>query len=218
MINFNSLIDKYLKREFKPKTIGRYYPSEIGNCLRKIYLSYKYPKETKADLLKIFEAGNILHDLVVEVLRSEKTPEVELIKSELPFKRKEKDYLISGRVDDILILKVSGKTIIVEVKSTSLLRAVKKPSLHHIMQLQFYMYAIGIHNGILLYVDRRNLESKEFEIKYDEQMVDKVKDRFGLVHEALTNNNIPEPEAKTSLDIKWMCRLCDWKDECDKFT
>ena len=44
-INFNKLIDKYLVREYKPKEIGRYYPSEIGSCLRKVWYSYKNPKE-----------------------------------------------------------------------------------------------------------------------------------------------------------------------------
>src|SRR3989337_1930842 len=51
MIDFNRLIDQFLHRELKPKEIGRYYPSEIGMCMRKLWYSYKFPKEVEADLI-----------------------------------------------------------------------------------------------------------------------------------------------------------------------
>jgi hypothetical protein len=35
MIDFNKLIDQHLVRKFRPKKVGRYYPSGIGDCLRK---------------------------------------------------------------------------------------------------------------------------------------------------------------------------------------
>ena len=82
MIDFNKLIDDYLYRKNRPKKIGRYYPSEAGSCLRKVWYSYKYPKEVDTELRKVFEMGNILHDFVVDVLKSEKTPSVKLIESE----------------------------------------------------------------------------------------------------------------------------------------
>ena len=53
MIDFNALIEKHLKVKFKPKKAGRYYPSEIGSCIRKIWYSYMFPKETDAELMKI---------------------------------------------------------------------------------------------------------------------------------------------------------------------
>jgi len=39
--------------------------------------------EVKPDLLRIFEMGNILHDFVVGVLKSEKTPEVGVLEWEI---------------------------------------------------------------------------------------------------------------------------------------
>jgi CRISPR/Cas system-associated exonuclease Cas4 (RecB family) len=216
MIDFDKLFDDFVFREHKPKTIGRYYPSEVGMCIRKLYYSYKYPQQIKPDLLKIFEVGDILHDFVVRVLRSEKNKDIELLKWEMPFKLDLENFQISGRVDDLLMIKLSGKTVLVEVKSCGMLRAVKKPQRHHIMQLQLYMHAIGVHNGILLYVEKNTLQTKTFTIDFDEFVVKEALDRFKKLHECLITNNIPVGEAKHNGDIKWMCNKCEYKEKCDK--
>ncbi|MBI3190501.1 hypothetical protein HYZ41_02235 [archaeon] len=103
MIDFDHMIDNYLKKEHRPKGMGRYYPSEIGLCMRKTWYSYKFPQETQPDLIKVFEVGNIMHDFVVQVLKSEKNPEVELIKSEFPFHHQVDDFVISGRIDNLIL-------------------------------------------------------------------------------------------------------------------
>jgi len=220
MIDFNKLINLYLKRDFKPKEIGRYYPSEAGNCLRKTYYSYVYPKPIEEDLMKIFHAGNIIHDLVVNVLKSEKTPEVELLKSEMPVKVELKDFTISGRIDDLVLIKHSGKEILVEAKSTAMLKAVKQPQKHHIMQLQFYMYATGVHNGLILYIEKNTLQSKVFTIEYDKTIAEEAIRRFTLLDKHLKEKTIPIPEArsKDGRDIAWMCKRCEFWDQCYKDT
>jgi CRISPR-associated exonuclease Cas4 len=216
MIDFNKLIDQHIFREHRSKKIGRYYPSEIGSCLRKVWYSYKYPREVEPDLLKIFEVGNIMHDFVVEVLKSERTPEVELLKSEFPFKLQFEDFLVSGRVDDLILVKESGRNILVEVKSCSNISFVKKPQNHHVMQLQLYMHAIGVHNGLLLYVEKSNLQTKIFEIQYDESKSLEILERFKILHKCLTESKLPDAEAKNREDMKWMCKFCECKERCDK--
>src|SRR3972149_7671998 len=136
MLDFNKLINLHLQRDLRAKQIARYYPSEVGSCLRKVYYTYKNPKPLEDELMKIFEAGNILHNFVVEVLKSEKDPDVKLLNQEMPVKLKLKEYTISGRIDDVLVVKSSGKVYLVEVKSTSMLKMVKTPSKNHLMQLQ----------------------------------------------------------------------------------
>ena len=59
MLDLNKLIDNHLEREYRPKSVGRYYPSEIGGCMRKTWFSYKNPKKTDVKLNRIFEAGKI---------------------------------------------------------------------------------------------------------------------------------------------------------------
>lgn len=214
MINFNEMIDNFLKREHKPKGIGRYYPSEIGSCMRKTWFSYKYPQEVKPDLLKIFEMGNIIHDFVVDVLKSEKNPDVELLKSEFPFRQDMGEFTISGRVDNLILIKLSGKNVLVEVKSTSDISFVREPSPHNVAQLQLYMHFTGVHNGMLLYVGKKDLQSKIFTIDYDKEKALDIIKRFKNLHACLTKEIIPDPEARASNKTNWMCRYCEYKDKC----
>ena len=214
LIDFNRMIDNHLKREYRPKGMGRYYPSEIGSCLRKVWYTYKFPQEIKPELAKIFEVGNIMHDFVVEVLRSERNPDVELLKSEFPVKQEVEDFLISGRVDNLILIKDSGKNVLVEVKSTMDISRIWDASPHNIVQLQLYMHLIGVHNGILLYIDKRNLQSKIFEVKYDEKQALEIIDRFKSLHRSLKEDAVPEPEARGDKRMIWMCRYCEYRQKC----
>jgi len=215
MIDFNRMIDNYLKKENRPKGIGRYYPSEIGVCLRKTWYSYKYPMEIKPDLLKIFEVGNILHDFVVNVLKSEKNPDVELLKSEFSFQEAIDDFIVSGRVDNLILLKISGKSVLVEVKSVGEIGYVNEPNHHHVMQLQYYMHSTGVHNGILLYVDKKNLQSRVFNIEYDEKEAEAITNRFRELNKHLKEETLPEPESRKQPGKKlWMCRYCEYSGRC----
>lgn len=213
-MDFNRLIERHLEREAKPKEVGRYYPSEIGMCLRKIWYSYKAPKKTELDLVKIFEVGNLMHDFMAEVLRSEKNPEVELLKSELPVKLDMKDFLISGRIDDLLLVKESGKEVLVEVKSTKSLAYTDSPKEHNVIQLQLYMHMTGVHNGVLLYVQKDNLQAVSFDIPYSEKNANEALERFKQLHGFLTKGELPPAEAQHDKQKKWMCSYCDWHDEC----
>ena len=218
MIDFNKMIDNHLRRENRPKEIGRYYPREIGTRLRKGWYSYQIPRETDPELVKVFELGNILHDFVVKVLKSEKNPEVELLKTELPFKQEIEDFLVSGRIDNIIMIKANGKNILVEVKSTGNIDFVEDAAPHNIVQLQLYMYATGIHNGILLYVDKRNLKSKVFPIAYSEEEALKIINRFKALNKFLKMDAIPDPEAREKRNTIWMCKYCEYRDKCYKET
>jgi len=213
MIDFNELIDKHLLTEYKPKQIGRYYPSEIGSCIRKVWFSYKKPKQISAELLRIFEAGNMLHEFISEVIASEKNPEVELLQHEMPIEIKEKNFIISGRIDNLVLVRIRGEKVLVEVKSTKILP--QSPQQKYVMQLQLYMYATQIHKGMILYIQKDNLQTKWFDIDYDEKEVQKIIEKFKLLDSCLKQNIIPEAEAKTHQDMLWMCKYCDYKEECE---
>ncbi len=216
MIDFNKVIERFLEKEIHEKKIGRYYPSEIGRCLRNLYYSYKYPVKVKPRLLKIFELGNIMHDFVVKVLKSEKIPEIELIDSEIPIELKVDDFVISGRIDDLILLKTDNRKILVEVKSCKDIRSINKPQNSHMIQLQFYMHVTGIKEGILLYIDKTTLETKSFKLEYDAFWAELIIERFRKLHRALVNDKLPLPEAKIVEEIRWMCNFCEYKEKCEK--
>lgn len=215
-VDFDALIDKHITRERRPKSVGRYYPSEIGRCIRKVWYTYKYPTEIEPELRRVFELGNILHDFIVEVIRSEKTPEVELLKSEMPFKFPFKDFVVSGRIDDLMLLKSGRKKILVEVKSCKSIKRVKGPMQHHKTQLQFYMYATRVHSGMLLYVDKSTLETKSFKVAFSPKKGKQILNKFRALHKHLTNGSLPAAEAKKRKETKWMCGYCEYKGKCGK--
>ncbi len=216
MIDFDALIDRHVARESRPKNIGRYYPSEIGSCIRKVWYTYNYPKGIEPKLRRIFRLGDILHDFIVEVLKSDKSKEVKLLKSEMPFKVDMKDFIISGRIDELLLLKSDSTKMLVEVKSCKSINGIKKPMSHHKTQLQFYMYATKVHKGVLLYVDKSTLETKTFEVKFSAKRGRQILNKFRALHKHLTKKTLPAAEAKRSNGAAWMCRYCEYKDKCRK--
>lgn len=212
--DFNAMVDAFFKKEQKKKDIGRYYPSEIGSCLRKVWYSYKEPVEFAPAQIKIFELGNIMHDFIAKVLKSDKNPHVELLKEEFPFKEEIDGFVISGRIDDLIMLKADGTQLLVEVKSTKSIGYVNEASPAHESQLQLYMHFLGVHDGVVLYVDKTNLQTKWFPVKYGEGKAKDVINRFKALHKCLVNDVLPIPEARASAKTLWMCRFCEYNDKC----
>jgi CRISPR/Cas system-associated exonuclease Cas4 (RecB family) len=212
MVDFNKMIDSHLARELYYKKIGRYYPSEIGGCLRKTWYSYKKPKPTDTALIRVFEAGNILHEFVEKVIRSEKNPEVELLETEMPVKLEQKNFIISGRIDNLILAKIENKKMLVEIKSCKYLP--KELKQEHESQLQLYMHASSVHDGVLLYIQKDNLQTKWFNISYDTEKMKEILKRFDDLHLSLTQDKIPEAEARHDPDKDWLCEKCPWKEEC----
>lgn len=215
MIDFDKMVTRHIEREQRGKKIGRYYPSEAGSCVRKAWYSYKFPQEIQPELLKIFEVGNIMHGFVVEVLKSEKNKDVELLQSELPLRIERKNYTISGRVDDLVLVKESGRKVLIEVKSTKSLQFTEKPGPSHVMQLLLYMYATEIHDGIILYIDKNNLQSRVFPVEFSLEEVEKIMNRFDALHESLVSGSLPEAEAKQRAGMGWMCKFCEYAGKCE---
>ncbi|HLC50973.1 MAG TPA: PD-(D/E)XK nuclease family protein [archaeon] len=218
MIDFNELIENHVKRELKPKDIGRYYPSEIGSCIRKTWYSYKFPVETTTEKLKIFEMGNLLHHFIAQVLSSEKNTHIQLLETELPFKMQFKDINVSGRIDNLLIVKETSRKILVEIKSTKSINSLIEAQPHHLMQLQLYMHYLNVPDGALVYIEKNTLRAKTFEVKHDETIVAEALFRFQRLHEMLKTDVIPEAEARMNTDMSWMCKHCEYREKCFKDT
>ncbi len=214
MINFDEMISNYLKRAPSQKQEGRYYPSQIGTCIRKVWYSYKFPVETSAELAKVFEVGNMMHDFIVKVIQSEKNPHIELLKSEFPFREEMEDFVISGRIDDLVLIKENSKKVLVEVKSTASIDMIKEPIESNVMQLQLYMHFFGIDDGLLLYIDKRDMRCKSFEIKYNVDNALSILKRFSKLHKHLAENKLPEAEARTTEKTLWLCKRCEYKEKC----
>lgn len=214
MINFGDMITRHIARKRRPKQVGRYYPSEIGGCLRKVWFSYRMPRDKDPETVKIFHIGNMFHDFVAEVLKSEKNPDIRLVGEEVPFTIEDGDFTVSGRVDDIVMAEGDKEKILVEVKSTKMVDILNGPKDTHVKQLQMYMYAMKIFRGLILYVEKNTLKTREFDVEYDQNMVNGIMKRFRALHASLKSGAIPPAEARENGDMRWMCKYCDYYDEC----
>ncbi len=214
MIDFKELIDNYLQREVYPRTIGRYWPSEAGGCIRKNWFTFKIIKEVDKSTSRIFEAGNRIHDFIADVIQSEKNKHVQLVDRELPIKIKQKDYVISGRIDDLIMVLMDGKKYLVEVKSVKFLP--NEARKEHMMQLQLYMHALEVHSGIMLYIKKDDLQTTQFSVSYNENEFKEILSRFDKIHKNLIDDNIPQAEAKIIEEKNWMCTFCPYAIECEK--
>ena len=212
MIDFNKLIENYLSRELKVKKVGRYYASDVGNCLRRIWFSYKFPKQVDVKVLKIFKAGEILHDFIANVIKSEKNKDVELISNEIPIQIDAKDFVIYGKVDDVILVKAGNKKILVEIKTATNLP--ERHKMEHELQLQIYMGALGIRDGMIVYIQKNNLETISFNISFSEILFRQAIERFRILHNSLISDVCPEPEGKK---LGWLCNGCPWRKECESY-
>lgn len=213
MIDFDNAIDNYLRRGVKQKKVGKYYPSEIGYCLRKLWFSYRYPKETDKELAKVFQMGNLIHDFIVDVLKSEKNPHIELVEKEMPISQEVEGFMINGRIDNLITLSGSGRKILVEVKSSGSL-LMEKPKQEHVFQIQVYMDILKVNDGVILYVDKSKLRTKAFFLTLDEKVVKEAMARFKNLDYHLKTERIPRPEAKEDPSKGWMCSGCEYSKEC----
>jgi len=223
---FTELIMKYLKSQKKDRIIGKYYPSELPWCLRKIYYDYTIGKDKDLESKLVMVSGTLMHSFISDVLKFAKSEGID-VQSEVEYEyeipienikvagswKKPAGgvfrVVISGRADNVILLK-SGNgedTYVVEVKSKSKLP--DEPSIEHIMQLNFYLHFNPGAKGYLLYITRDGFDMRAFEVNYSEELFKKLVDRAIILHNHIINNTLPDAEY-------WHgeCLKCPYRNIC----
>ncbi|MCL5101635.1 MAG: PD-(D/E)XK nuclease family protein [Candidatus Parvarchaeota archaeon] len=215
-IDIGCIIDDYLEEEGRPKTVGAYYPSEIGMCIRRSYYSYVLPKPTEAGALRIFALGNNLHAFIADVLK--KSDEFSFVEDErpikIPYKDEKSSFTIYGRIDDYVITKNTNKKIIIEAKSVGDVLKINEPEPKHVMQLMLYLSAMEADYGMLLYADKKNLNIRQFRVDYDDSVYAKIITRFRDLDLHLRNKKLPPAEYYFDAKKVWECKYCPYFKEC----
>ena len=210
------IIDEYLDEESRPKTVGAYYPSEIGMCMRRSYYSYLYPKPTDRSALRIFALGNNVHAFLAEALKS--SSEFSLVEEEKPVKIVYNDanssFTIYGRIDDYVVTKSTGKKIIIEAKSVGEISKINEPDPKHVMQIMLYLSAEQADYGMLVYADKKNLAIRQFRVDYDDTVYTKIMTRFKDLDYHLKNSKLPPAEYYFDAKKVWECKYCPYFSEC----
>ena len=180
-----------------------FYASEALKCPRQIYYSRKFPQAPDDKLLGVFYVGETIHEMFQGILKEAKAD----LKDEVEIRIKMDDIEVSGRAD------LMGDNEILELKTTADVKYNKdEASTHHIGQLTLYMSQHRDKKGTLVYIDKRNLETVEHQIEFDQMTFDAVMNNFKKAKIALDTDKLP---LKPGYVDAWQCKYCNYKDKCD---
>ena len=184
--------------------------------MRQAYYDVTEDKPFPVETLRIFEAGNILEDYWVEILR--KNPDIYVLGTQVPAYHVVGDLIIHGRVD-VLTQHNKNRIVAHEVKTASSCHWMKEPKPEHNEQLQFYLYCLELEHGVIDYLDKGALlrGGTEVDLSFPIELDRKIGKE--LISRAL---NLKSCVDKKTLPVSnsdaWggkVCGYCLYKDLCD---
>jgi len=207
------IINKYYldkQRERGKSAQTRFYISQAGKCSRSIFFKFKNvpEKDLEPNILRLFDHGDHMHQLIMNSLLS--TRDVHVVASEVNIAPQE---LVSGRADAIVS---DGKDLyVLDIKSMNsmIFRTLSEPKQENVDQIQLYLYYFKAPKGILLYVNKDNLDLKEYIIDYDPLRAENLLNNLIHLKKQIDTNIVP-PRVEDYPD-DWQCRYCQFRDVCD---
>jgi CRISPR/Cas system-associated exonuclease Cas4 (RecB family) len=204
------LIDKFYLDRQKDKEQHHFYITDAGKCGRALFFKFKNVprKEMEANILRLFDHGDHIHQLIMKPLLS--TREIHVVASEVNIPPQE---LISGRSDAIIS---DGKDLyVVDIKSMNsmIFKNLDEPKEENVDQIQLYLHYFKIPKGILLYVNKDNQQLKEFVINYDKNRASCILETLSEIKKKIESNVIPD--RLSNYPDNWQCKYCQFREICD---
>jgi len=220
-----SIIDEHLKqreadRRVQPPRI--LYVTQLTHpCPQQIWLNIHHDREHKIETLRIFDAGRVLEDHWIDILR--KRDDTAVLATQLPayhyFDLEGEEWEIHGRIDALCQHDRDG-LVVHEVKTAKTTHWMKNPKPEHLAQLQFYMNTLGVEQGQIDYLDKtawltgNNVIDKCFPVKANPNEYYRIFQVAGQISTAIKKAKVPEANPKA-----WGGRICDYclyEDLCEK--
>ena len=204
------LIDKFYLDRQKDREQHHFYITDAGRCGRALFFKFKNAprKEMEANILRLFDHGDHIHQLIMKPLLSVR--EIHVVASEVNIPPQE---LISGRADAIIS---DGKDLyVLDIKSMNsmIFRNLNGAKEENIDQVQLYLHYFKIPKGILLYVDKDKLELKEFVINYDKNRALNLLENLAEIKKKIDSNIIPD--RLPDYPDNWQCQYCQFREICN---
>ena len=206
------LIDKFYLDRHKDREQHHFYITDAGRCPRAVFFKFKnVPREEmEARVLRMFDHGDHIHQLIMKPLLSMK--DVHVVASEINIPPQE---LVSGRADAIVS---TGKELyVLDIKSMNsmIFKNLTEPKEENIDQIQLYLHYFKIPKGILLYVSKDNQEIKEFVVSYDKKRALSLLDALSNLKTKIDSNIVPDRLPDYDDDWQyWQCKYCQFKEVC----
>lgn len=126
-----------------------------------------------------------------------------------------KEHGIGGHPDGIV--EIDGERVLLEFKTcndavyTSL--SFKGPSKGYIMQMNIYMWLLGLTKGFIVYINKNNSEMREFVINKDEVLIYEVLKMAKSIKDGINDNVLPDRTVCDSID-SYRAKSCPVKKIC----
>ena len=202
-------IDKFYLDRQRDREQHHFYVTDAGRCPRSTFFKFKNVprKEMEARILRMFDHGDYIHQLIMKPLLSIR--EIRVVASEVNIPPQE---LITGRSDAIIS---DGKELyVLDIKSMNsmIFKSLEQPKEENIDQIQLYLHYFKVPKGILLYVNKDTQELKEFSVSYDKGRVNYLLKDLQDLKTKIDSNIIPD---RIPIYPKgWQCQYCQFKEIC----
>ncbi len=155
----------------------------------------------------IFKQGDEIHRLLVTAFMESK--EIHLVSAEVFVDL----CIVHGRCDAIITFNHDKEIYVVEIKSVNDYAMKFIPRRSHVLQLQTYLYGLGIKSGFLLYYGKGTQKLKEIPIKANNEQIKKMLKELAYKKDFILKTKNPgKPDTS-----KWDYLVCDWcqfSDNC----
>ncbi|MBI2626023.1 MAG: PD-(D/E)XK nuclease family protein [Candidatus Nealsonbacteria bacterium] len=203
------LIDQFYLDRQRDREQTHFYVTDAGKCGRALFFKFKNAprKEMEASVLRLFDHGDHIHQLIMKPLLSVR--DVHVVASEVNIPPQE---IISGRSDAIIS---DGKDLyVLDIKSMNsmIFDKMTAPKEENIDQLQLYLHYFKVPKGILLYVNKNTLALKEFLVGYSQERSLALLASLNETKKKIDSGTIPDRIQSYPED--WQCRYCQFKAIC----
>lgn len=219
-----SVVDAYLAaREVTPKVrpADTLYVTDLTKvCRLNAYFNIIHHRPADPQSLRRFAAGRVLEEWwVYDVLKQ--TPTVRVVETQVPAYYISEEFAIHGRAD-IVCQHDNGVLRVHEVKTAKTCYWMRSPKPEHVLQLQWYLNALGIEEGVLDYLDKTVLlHGLNPRRPHDDVVVDRSfpvsrdRDAFtGLIADGRRLWKQWVDETPPSPCPGWLCDYCSYTDIC----
>ena len=193
-----------------------WHPSSAGKCPRQLWLStagaYKDPRSVDQLGLRklVFSNGDFFHYRTqANLYRMGR-----LVECEKPLAMKEDGLQFVGSCDGVVL--IEGLPFVLELKSINDrgFKEVQKTADDgsYSDQIQLYMAMSGVPATVILYEDKDNQKPEARFVRFDQGILDRIKETLKDVQARLEACGDPPPKPKKGeVDCFW----CDYKGVCD---
>jgi hypothetical protein len=183
-------IDQYLQKRPRDERPNHcFHPSSLNKSPRDLYWHYlngDNNEKFNSRVLRVFDNGHAVHARLQGYLN-----EIGILK-QMEVSVENTEYEICGHADGIM--DIGGLDGVLEVKSmnSNQFYSIYEPKPEHLVQLNVYMFCLGIPRGCLLYECKDNQELEEFYLKQDSAVLEPVLSKIKYVQNCLKEGREPE--------------------------